>query len=185
MIGHMRARVGTTLALLAGVALTGCSGAGGSAAPGTPEPSTPSSIEAAPRQPHVTGDRQVELRAGLAVMTDDRCTPDGRRRVCSADGTRSWAPLGDPSPAILVAAGTHLADRHTSWTTVLRFAPGSRTSLHGAAHEAATTGGVVLVLAGGRVLAAVPASGVRGTKATVTGLDKPTAWGLVAAFEGP
>jgi len=191
MIGRMRARVGRTLALLScaalGAALVGCSGSDGQATPRPPgpQPGTPTSVEAAPRQPHVTGDRQVELRAGLAVLTDDRCTPEARRRVCSVDGRQSWAPLGDPRPATLVAAGTHLAERHTTWTAVLRFAPAARGPLRGTAHEAAASGGVVLVLARGRVLAAVPAAGVHGSTAELTDLDKATAWSLVGAFEHP
>jgi hypothetical protein len=117
-------------------------------------------------------------------MTDDRCRTEARRRVCSADGTQAWAPLGDPGDATLLEARTHLADRHTSWTAVLRFSPESRRALQHAAREAAASGGVVLVIEEGRVLTAVPAAGVRGATAAVTDLDKPTAWDLVDGFGG-
>jgi len=182
MIGHMRSPVRTTLALLACTCLAACSSSDGSAKP-EPTPA-PTSVAAFPTAPDVTGPVAVSLQPGLTVMTDDRCRPEEKRRVCSADGTQAWAPLGDPGDATLLEAGTHLADQHTSWTAVLRFSPESRPSLRGAAREAAASGGVVLVVRKGRVLAAVPATGVSGATAAVTDLDKPTAWDLVAGFGG-
>ena len=188
MIGHMHAGVGTTVTLLACVALAGCSSDPGSPSPGqgTRQPGpTPSSVAAVPRQPHVTRQVPVQLRAGLSVMSDDPCTPDGTRRVCSADGTRAWAPLADPAPATLVEASTRLTAGHTSWTTTLRFSPASRAALARTAREAAGAGGVVLVVARGRVLADVPPPLVHGAEAVVTGLDKPAAWDMVTAFDRP
>jgi len=182
MIRRMRSRVRTTLALLACVALTACSGNGSDPAP-EPTP-TPTSLAVEPQQPHVAGHVHLTLLPGLAVMTDDECTPEEKRRVCSADGAESWAPIGDPAAATLVEARTHLAGGHTSWTTVLRFAPDSREALRRAARDAAAAGGLVLVLAGDRVLAAVPASDVHGAAAVLADLDKATAWEQVAAFEG-
>ena len=182
MIGRMRSRVRTTLALLLCAALTACSGSDSSAPAPTP---TPTSLAVEPQQPHVSGSVHVTLLPGLAVMTDDECTPEEKRRVCSADGAESWAPIGDPATATLVEARTHLAGGHTSWTTLLRFAPDSRAALRRAARDAAAAGGLVLVLAGDRVLAAVPASDVHGAAAVLTDLDKATAWGQVAAFERP
>ena len=181
MIRRMRSRVRTTLALLACATLTACSDGGDPAQEPTP---TPSSLAVEPQQPHVAGRVHVTLLPGLAVMTDDECTPEEKRRVCSADGAESWAPIGDPAAATLVEARTHLAGGHTSWTTVLRFAPDSRGALRRAARDAAAAGGLVLVLAGDRVLAAVPASAVHGAAAVLADLDKATAWELVAAFEG-
>ncbi|WP_344148560.1 hypothetical protein [Nocardioides koreensis] len=179
----MWSRVRTTLALLACAALTACSGNGSDATP-TPSP-TPTTLAVAPQQPHVAGRVPVTLLPGLTVMTDDECTPQEKRRVCSAEGTESWAPIGDPAAATLVEARTHLAGGHTSWTTVLRFASGSRATLQQATRAAAAAGGVVLVLARDRVLAAVPASDVHGTTAALTDLDKATAWDTVAAFGEP
>jgi len=182
MIGHMRSPVRTTLALLACTCLAACSSSDGSAKP-DPTPAR-TSVAAFPTAPDVTGPVAVSLQPGLTVMTDDRCSPEEKRRVCSADGTQTWAPLGDPGDATLLEAGTHLADRHTSWTAVLRFSPESRQALRHAAREAAASGGVVLVVQDDRVLAAVPATGGRGATAAVTDLDKPTAWDLVAGFGG-
>ena len=176
----MRSRVGTTVALLVCVALTACSSGDGGEA--TPSP-TPTSLAVEPQPPHAAGHMHLQLQPGLTVMTDDECRPEEERRVCSADGTQSWAPIEEPAAATLVEARTHLAGGHTSWTVVLRFAPGSRASLQRAARDAAATGGVVLVMPDDRVLAAVPAPDVQGTSAVMTGLDKPTAWDLVAAFD--
>ncbi len=145
--------VRTTLAVLVCAALAACSDGGSGAAP---QP-TPTRLAVEPQQPHVTGRIHVTLRPGLTVMTDDRCTPEETRRVCSADGAQSWAPIAEPVPATLVEARTHLAAGHTSWTTVLRFAPGSRPALQRTARVAGGSGGVVLVMADDLVLAAAPA----------------------------
>jgi hypothetical protein len=112
---------------------------------------------------------------------DTECTP-ATNRVCSSDGSRSWVPLKDQGHATLVAATTRLNEEHTSWTTVLRFDEGSRSALGRAATDAAATGGVVLLLDGGRALTAVPPPQLHGTRATFTSLPKPEAWALVALF---
>ena len=175
----MRSRLGTTLALLVCAALTACTGDGGEA---RPRP-TPTSLAVEPQPPQATGRIHLRLQPGLTAMTDDECRPEEERRVCSADGTQSWAPIEESAAATLVEARTHLAGGHTSWTVVLRFAPGSGASLQRAARDAAATGGVVLVMPDERVLAAVPAPDVHGTSAVITGLDKPTAWDLVSAVD--
>jgi hypothetical protein len=183
MIGHMPNRVIPTLALLLCASLTGCQ-SGGDATRPTERVSTPTSLAASPQQPHVTTNEPVTLMAGLTVMTDDQCSPEETRRVCSADGAHSWVPLTAPADATVVEALTHLAHGHTSWTAVLRFAPEDHQALRRTAQDATASGGVLLVLQDRRVLAAVPAADVHGTLAVVTDLDKPTAWDMVGAFAG-
>jgi hypothetical protein len=154
-------------------------GEGGGQAPRS-EP--PSSIAAFPAEPHVTGRRAVLVQPGLAVMTDDPC--DGLHdRVCSADGKRSWAPIGTPAQATLVEATTRIDDEHTSWTTVLRLDPGDTRALARTAGTAADAGGVVLVETPDHVvLVDARPDRVAGSRIVFEGLDKPTAWGLVEAF---
>ncbi|MFC4785719.1 hypothetical protein ACT8ZV_14660 [Nocardioides sp. MAHUQ-72] len=160
--------------------LAGCSGSGEDSAP-APTPSE-SSIAAYPEQPHVTTRVAVTVRAALTVMTDDECSPEDERRVCSVDGTQSWAPIEQPARATLVEARTRLVRGHTSWTTLLRFSPGSAPALRAAAREAGASGGVVVVMAHDRVLTAVPAADVAGRTVVLRDLDKPTAWQVVRSF---
>lgn len=145
----------------------------------------PSSIPVRAAQPHAAGPFAIQLQVGLAVMTVDRCDAGNPRRVCSPDGSRSWAPLGPITPATVADVRTHLADRHTSWTTVVSFTDADRPALRRDSRRATAVGGVVLVLdTDRRVLAAVPASTIHAADAVMTDLDKPAAWGLVEGFEG-
>ena len=182
MIGRMRSPRGTAVAAVACLLLAGCSSGDDQ---GAREPAgTPTSLPVVPAQPRVQGPVDVTLQSGLTVMTGDECRPGDAHRVCSVDGRSSWAPVQKGTPATLTLAGTHLADQHTSWTTVLRFDERSRSALRRTADEAAGVGGLVLVMVGGRVLAAVPPGSVHGPALVVTDLDKPAAWALVSSFEG-
>jgi hypothetical protein len=123
----------------------------------------------------------LDLQPALVSVGETACTP-ARNRVCSNDGTQGWVPIKDPGRATLVEAVTRLTDDHTSWTTVLRFDRASRPALTRAAADAAAAGGVVLLVSDGRARAAVAPLELDGVRATFTGLSKPDAWDLVAAF---
>jgi hypothetical protein len=144
----------------------------------------PSSVEAFPEEPHASTRTEVTVQAALMTVAGGTCVPQ-QRRVCSADGSQGWAPIGDPSPAVLVEARTRPAEGHTTWTALLRFSPESRGTLGRAAREATRTGGVVLVMEGDEVVAAVPPTDLRGGTAALRGLDQPTAWDLVGALASP
>ena len=123
----------------------------------------------------------LAAQPALVSVGETACTP-ARNRVCSSDGTQGWVPITDPGRATLVEAVTRLADDHTSWTTVLRFDRASRPALSRATSDAAGAGGVVLLVRDGRGRAAVAPLELDGSRATFTGLTKPEAWDLVAAF---
>ena len=171
----------TTSTLLACAVLTACQGAPSVDPPETTGPS--GAVAAAPRPPHFAGRMTLDLQPALVSVGETACEP-ARNRVCSSDGTRGWVPIPDPGRATLVAAVTRLADEHTSWTIVLRFDRASRPALSRAAADAAAVGGVVLLVSDGRARAAVAPLELDGIRATFTGLTKPEAWDLVAAF-GP
>jgi hypothetical protein len=176
------AGVALTGLALTGLALTGLAGCSGGDDPAAPTPSeVPSSVAAFPEEPHVTGRVRLTVQAALPLLTAETCVPE-ERRVCSVDGGEGWAPLQDPARATLVEARTHPADGHTSWTARLRFTPDSRDALRTAAGRAGASGGVVVVMENGRVVAAVPPSDLQGTTAVLADLDQPTAWGLVESF---
>ena len=172
----------TTTTLLTCVAVAACQGGAPSAEP----PTTTGQSEAvavAPRPPHFAGRMALALQPALVSVGETACTP-ARNRVCSSDGTQGWVPITDPGRATLVEAVARLADEHTSWTTVLRFDRASGPALTRAAADAAAVGGVVLLISDGRARAAVAPLELDGVRATFTGLTKPEAWDLVAAF-GP
>jgi hypothetical protein len=169
------------LACLLLAATGGCSG--GHESPDPAPSAVPSSVEAFPEEPLVTGRAEVTVQAALMTVTRETCVPQ-ERRVCSADGSQGWAPIGHPTRVVLVAARSRPAEGHTSWTALLRFSSGSRGALGRVTREAAGTGGVVVVMEGDRVLAAVPPPDLHGTTAALRDLDQPAAWDLVAAFGG-
>jgi hypothetical protein len=125
----------------------------------------------------------LTLQPALVSVGETACKP-ARNRVCSNDGTQGWVPIPDPGRATLVEAVARLSDEHTSWTTVLRFDRASRAALARAEADAAGAGGVVLLVSDGRARAAVAPLELDGVRATLTGLGKPEAWDVVAAF-GP
>lgn len=163
-------------------ALTACQDS--SQAPATEptvEPTT-SSPAAVPQAPSFVGRLGVVVQAGLGVVSEDACTRV-RNRVCSVDGQDAYVPIEGAAPATLVEVGARLADRHTSWTTLLRFDAASRSALVEATHSAASVGGMVLVMTADRhVLLAAPYPQVAGRTIRLTDLDKPEAWHLVEPF---
>ena len=169
----------TTSTLLTCAVLTACQGAPSADPPSTPEES--GAVAVSPRPPHFAGRLTLALQPALVSVGETACKP-ARNRVCSGDGTQGWVPIPDPDRATLVEAVARLSDEHTSWTTVLRFDPASRPALSGAAADAAAAGGVVLLVSDGRARAAVAPLELDGIRATFTGLSKPEAWDLVAAF---
>ena len=169
----------TLVALVAAVALAGCSGGDPTTAPATPVPAA----EASPTLPHVSARLPLLVQPGLTVMTPDECDPE-RHRVCSRTGQQTWAPIGDPHPVTLVDASTHLNAEHTSWTTVLRLDPATAAPLDRAARTAARSGGLVLLTTSDhQVLAAARPDQVSGSRIAFADLDKPEAWNLVGAFD--
>lgn len=176
----MEAARRTLAALLVAVAVGGCNGGGDqTAAPATPAPAA----EASPTLPQVSARLPLLVQPGLRVMTPDVCDAQGHR-VCSRGGQQAWAPLGDPHPVTLLEASTHLNEEHTSWTTVLRLDRDSSAALAGARGAASDSGGYVLLTTPDHVvLAAAPPDQVSGPRIEFPGLDKPTAWRLVATFD--
>ena len=173
-------RIGrTTSTLLTCAVLTACQGAPSADPPTTPEES--GAVAVSPRPPHFAGRLTLAVQPALVSVGETACTP-ARNRVCSSDGTQGWVPITDPGEATLVGAVARLADEHTSWTTALRFDRPSRPALARAATDAAAAGGVVLLVSDGRARAAVAPLELDGIRATFTGLTKPEAWDLVAAF---
>ncbi len=173
-------RIGrTTSTLLTCAVLTACQGAPSAEPPAATGPS--GAVAVAPRPPHFAGRLTLALQPALVSVGETACTP-ARNRVCSSDGTQGWVPITDPGRATLVEAVARLADEHTSWTTVLRFDRPSRPALARAAADAGAAGGVVLLVSDGRARAAVAPLELDGGRATFTGLTKPEAWDLVAAF---
>ena len=169
----------TTCTLVTCVVLTACQGA-----PSTDQPETTGqsgAVAVAPRPPHFAGRMTLALQPALVSVGETACEP-ARNRVCSSDGTQGWVPIPDPGRATLVEAAARLADEHTSWTAVLRFDRASRPALSRAAADATAVGGVVLLVSDGRARAAVAPLELHGIRATFTGLTKPEAWDLVAAF---
>lgn len=124
----------------------------------------------------------MRLQPALTAVGETACTP-AHNRVCSTDGTQGWVPIKDPREATLVRAAARLTDRHTSWTTLLRFDRASRQALHTAAADAAAAGGVVLLLHDDHAVTALAPLDVRGVRVTITGLEKPESWELVAAVD--
>ena len=169
----------TLVALVACIAVAGCSAGGHTAAPSTPVPAA----EASPTLPHVSARLPLLVQPGLTVMAPDVCDPE-RHRVCSRTGQQSWAPIGDPQPVTLVEASTHLNAEHTSWTTVLRLDPASAAALARASGAAARSGGLVLLTTNDHeVLATARPDQVSGPRIAFADLDKPAAWNLVGAFD--
>jgi hypothetical protein len=171
----------TTSTLLTCVVLTACQ-----SAPSAEPPSAAGrngAVAVAPRPPHFAGHLTLAVQPALVSVGETACEA-ARNRVCSSDGTQGWVPITDPGEATLVEVVARLADEHTSWTAVLRFDRASRPALARAAADAAAAGGVVLLVRDGRARAAVPPPALEGVRATLTGLTKPEAWDLVAAF-GP
>lgn len=165
----------------AGALLTGCTDT--SSEPGRPSPAAPASIPVTVEEPHAVGPFPVRLQVGLPVLTPDRCDPSVEGLVCSTDGRQSWKPVEGTAAATVTDVRTRLSHRHTSWTTVVAFEEGDGDRLRRWSRSASSVGGVVLVLDDRRqVLVAVPASTLRGTRAVLTRLDKPTAWSLVEGF---
>jgi len=169
----------TLVALVACIAVAGCSAGGDTAAPSTPVPAA----EASPTLPHVSARLPLLVQPGLTVMAPDVCDPE-RHRVCSRTGQQSWAPIGDPHPVTLLEASTHLNAEHTSWTTVLRLDPASAAALARASGAAARSGGLVLLTTNDHeVLATARPDQVSGPRIAFADLDKPVAWNLVGAFD--
>jgi hypothetical protein len=180
MIGAMPLLRRTTAAFLASVLLTACQGSPSAAPPpATTEPADPG-VEVAPSRPHFAGRLAVQVQPGLMRVGETTCAP-APNRVCSSDGTRSWVPIKEASPATLIEATTRLTNQHTSWTTVLRFDRTSRPTLARASADAGAAGGVVLLVKDGRAVTAVAPLDLHGTRATFTNLTKPEAWDLVAS----
>ena len=171
----------TTSTLLTCIVLTACQGAPSTDPPATTDKS--GAVAVAPRPPHFAGRMRLALQPALVSVGETACTP-ARNRVCSSDGTQGWVPIPDPGRATLVEAVARLSDEHTSWTTVLRFDRTSRPALARTAADAAAAGGVVLLVSDGRARTAVAPLDIEGIRATFSGLSKPEAWDLVAAF-GP
>jgi hypothetical protein len=169
----------TTSTLLTCAVLTACQGAPSADPSATTGQS--GAVAVAPRPPHFAGRMTLDLQPALVSVGETACEP-ARNRVCSSDGTQGWVPIPDPGRATLVEAVARLADEHTSWTTVLRFDRASRPALSRAAADAAAVGGVVLLVSDGQARAAVAPLELEGVRATFTGLTKPEAWDLVAAF---
>lgn len=163
----------------------GCSSGAGSPTPGRNGSSsgTPSSVGAFPEEPHATGRLPLTVRAALIEVGRGTCVP-GERRLCSRDDSQGWAPIGEPGRATLLEALARPADGHTTWTVLMRFSRGSRDDLHEAADTAGASGGVLALVADGRVVAAVPPTGLHGSTAALEDLDQPAAWGLVEALGG-
>ena len=173
-----------SLVLCLAALAAGCTGStSGSADRSSPQTSPPSSIPVLAEQPHAVGPFPVRLRVGLSVLTPGVCDPTDLRLVCSVDGSHSWAPVEQATAATVSDVRTRLAQRHTSWTTVVAFAAGDAGSLARQSRRATAVGGVVLVVgADGRVLAALPPSTIHGDHATLRELDKAAAWAVVEGF---
>ena len=186
----MGTRGGTTAIRLAGsllslgtlVALGACTGTSSGRAEPTSSP-VPSSVPVTVADPHARGPIPVRLQVGLAELTPDTCDRLDERRVCSPDGSHSWAPLGPQTAATVADVQAHLSAGHTSWTVVVALADRDAGRLRALGERATSVGGVVLVEdAERRVLAAIPASTLRGSRAVLDDLDKAVAWDLVAGF---
>jgi hypothetical protein len=165
----------TAITLVACVALTGCQDS-----PSRPPERAGAPAQASPQEPRFAGRLPLTVRPGLQVVAGGDCVGN---QVCSADG-QAWVPFGTPVRAVLTAARTRPDDRHLAWVTALRFDPAARPRLARAARDAVAAGGVVLLLDGTTVLAAVPPTQVRGSGATFTGQEKADAWRLVEEFAG-
>lgn len=170
------------LALLAGCLVGGCSagGAADRAQPGSG--GTPTRVAVTPRAPHVAGPVRVELQAGLAELTGDACDP---RKLCNADETETWVPIGRSREVVLDEAVTRIDAAHGSWTTVLRLRRQDRAALAAVTREAARTGGQVLVVRAGTVRADVQVPLVHGSRVVMGGLGKSAAWAAVTALDDP
>lgn len=151
--------------------------------PATASPAAP--VDARPDAPSWRGRLDVVLLGGTSLISPLQCEPEPRqRRVCSVEGD-AYVTSGEPRPARLVAAVTDLDAGHLSWTTSLRFAPGSRASLLDARDAARRAGGQLLLQEpGGPVLLAVPLPDVSGRTLRLGGLEKPEAWGYVEQLTG-
>ena len=172
-------RIGrTTSTLLTCAVLTACQGAP-SAEPPADDRAERQRWRWRPAAPHFAGRLTLALQPALVSVGETACTP-ARNRVCSSDGTQGWAPITDPGRATLVEAVTHLADEHTSWTTVLRFDPASRPALaRGRGGRRRRREAWYSSSATGERVAAVAPPSCDGSRATFTGLDqagRPGTW---------
>ena len=175
----------TAAALLLSAALFGCQDSPRSTT--TPEATPREASQAAPQPPHFAGRLDVELQAGLVGVggSDAQTCAPTARRVCSSDGTRTYAPLEEPVAATLVRAHARLSPGHGDWTTTFRFDGASRRAVTSAASTAAGVGGVLLVMTPARqvLLVARPAD-VDREVIRLTQLSKPEAWRLVTILPG-
>ncbi len=169
-----------TVCAVGALTLSGCSGASEDT-----RPDTPTSIAAYPDLPHFEGDLAVTLVPALREVSNGRCTPDDDHG-CSPDGSESFRMLGERHKTTVVEALTTPSADHTSWTTTVRFSPGSGPQLTAAQDQAAGIGGVVLVMSGDRddrqVLAIAKPQEMQGKRLNFLGLEKAEAWAIVDAF---
>lgn len=182
-------RTAVALLLLSALlsALLGCQDTRESAPSPTADGSS-GAAEAAPRPPRFQGRLGVTVQAGLVGVGE---TGEGaacvstRRRVCSMDGTSTYAPLEQPADAMIVGARAQLSPGHGDWTTTFRFDRASRQAVARATSTAAGVGGVLLVMTPDRrVLLAVGPRQVDQSVIRLTQLAKPEAWRLVTAIPG-
>ena len=143
-----------------------------------PTPTTPAS-----QVPHFAGRLPVTLQPGHIVLTGPTCTPiPARHRVCSVDGSDTYAVYDEPARATLVEVRMDPNSQHTSWIVTLRFDESATGVLRATRDLAARSGAVVLVSRGGEVLAPAEVPQVSGPTIALTGLAKPDAWDLVQRF---
>ncbi len=176
----------TAAALLAAIALTvpaACDGQGDATTPASPEGSSARAPAVASQPPRFTGRQRVLLQAALPALGDAGCAR-APSWVCSVDQDDSYVPLGTAAHATLVEARTHLADRHTSWTSVLRVDAASQQALATTRRTARAAGGLVLLMTPGRqvLAAAAPTTEVTAQALRFSDLTKPDAWDLVGLF---
>lgn len=184
---HPRPTTGAT-AVVAGLAaalalLLGASGCTAES-PARPAGEEPTLVLDSGR-PHFEGQRAVTVQAGRIVYSGQTCDPvEGRGRVCSLDGERTYLAFGKVKQVTLTEARMEPADGNTTWTASLRFAPEDRRAVRRSVAEATASGAVVLILDENQVvLLPTPVTEFFGARVLLENLTKQQAWDVVARFD--